>query len=116
MNCPTSSAAPFIPPQTLLQKPPPPWICPISLGPNRWGLFDVTGNVSEWCRDRHVSYARPTRWGDGLRDDPAARYRVARGGCYLHWAAKARIALREHFTPNFTSAGLGLRPALGTTK
>ena len=50
-----------------------------SLPPNSWGLYEMHGNVSEWCEDRYV--ARPTR-DAGTSDSPvpSGASRVLRGG------------------------------------
>ena len=68
-----------------------------SFPPNAWGLHDMHGNVSEWCRDLYVdTYAEaPTR-------DPEVRkggkYRVVRGGSWrdLPWQCRSAYRFRNH--------------------
>jgi len=80
---------------------------------NGFGLFDVAGNVWEWCRDGYGRYTLPVQDGDGLRDIPLerARNRVGRGGGYNIPADGARSASRLWLMPSYRDVSLGLRPA-----
>ncbi|MFQ5507674.1 MAG: SUMF1/EgtB/PvdO family nonheme iron enzyme, partial [Planctomycetota bacterium] len=73
-----------------------------SLRPNGFGLFDVLGNVFEWCRDSTPGY--------GFRLPPSARVRMSRGGSWLNVAAVARSAYRGRESPTGES-NKGVRPA-----
>ncbi len=82
--------------------------------PNAWGLFDVHGNVSEWCRDWLVSYLRPARPGDALRepiaeDDPPT-LRMHRGGDFAERAHLSRVASRNALAPFRRMSRVGVRP------
>lgn len=77
--------------------------------PNAFGLFDVHGNVSEWCRDSDGPYGSE-RPGDGLRTAAGSlNQRYHRGGNWANLALKARSAARgtRQDGPDST---VGMRP------
>ncbi len=79
--------------------------------PNEFGLFDILGNVREWCHD--IYDADPTIGPD--REDQSAfdpaLDRVARGGSYVDQAYVVRTANRYHAKPEDLSFGTGFRIA-----
>lgn len=77
--------------------------------PNAWGLFNMHGNVSEWCWDRYGAY------GTQPQTDPAGpetgRNRVARGGGWYDYAKHVRSAYRSVAPPDYTDYKRGFRVA-----
>src|SRR5206468_11465934 len=86
-----------------------------SYRPNRFGLYDVLGNVHEWCRDEYSpsAYSAPIIDGEGSRaiSKPSdyAQF-VSRGGAWDTDPRRLRIAWRLAF-PALNEERLGLRPA-----
>lgn len=77
---------------------------------NGFGLYQVAGSVSEWCRDSYGSYRLPHRAGDGLCADSGDERRVIRGGNALTTVATARSAYRQARPPDYAHVWLGVRP------
>lgn len=83
-----------------------------SYKPNAWGLYDMHGNVYEWCSDYHdAKYYEKSPTNDPENTTPSP-FRVARGGsCYFR-AAWCRSVCRSLSEPDYRSHLLGLRVLL----
>jgi formylglycine-generating enzyme required for sulfatase activity len=78
--------------------------------PNAWGLYDIHGNVYEWCTDWHDDC--PQRAVTDPVGPAKGSYRVRRGGCWSIDAAFCRSALRSTSAPSYRSTNNGFRLAL----
>jgi formylglycine-generating enzyme required for sulfatase activity len=84
-----------------------------SLPPNDWGLYEMHGNVWEWCQDRYGDYSsEPVTNPTGVIEGTSC---VLRGGSWDGSARRTRSANRNLITPNNRNRDFGFRFALGHT-
>ncbi|MEM8930688.1 MAG: SUMF1/EgtB/PvdO family nonheme iron enzyme, partial [Acidobacteriota bacterium] len=82
-----------------------------SFEPNPWGLYEVHGNVNEWCWNRQEVYLAArllAGWGVLEKAD-----RVTRGGAWNDHACDVRAACRDWYLPSARNAYLGFRLSRG---
>lgn len=81
--------------------------------PNRFGLYDMSEGVHEWCSDfydpRYYDYS-PKKNPQG---PPAGQRRASRGGSWRHRVKFSRSAARSSLNPSFRYADYGFRVAMG---
>ena len=78
--------------------------------PNELGIYDMSGNVYEWCQDRYGSYSNATQTNP--TGPSRGEYRVYRGGGWNGYEFNCRVSRRDHYEPSNTTSTLGLRLAL----
>jgi formylglycine-generating enzyme required for sulfatase activity len=84
-----------------------------SLKPNPWGLYDINGNVDQWCSDWFDYYLAGGSVTDpkGPTTDRNAT-RVVRGGYYTGQAHECRMAVRNALPQSLGQYNIGFRPVL----
>ncbi len=88
-----------------------PYTSPVgSFAPNGYGLYDMAGNVFEWCSDLYGGYS------GGIQTDPrgpgSGSYRVIRGGGWRNPAVDCRSAVRYGNLPEGRNDHYGFRSVL----
>ena len=78
-----------------------------SLPANAWGLYEMHGNVWEWCADWYGAYSKERQVDP--TGNKSGSCRVVRGGSWISDAASVRSACRSAFVPGFRYENLGFR-------
>ena len=78
--------------------------------PNELGIYDMSGNVWEWCQDWKGSYSSSAQTNP--KGPSSGSYRVDRGGSWFNFAWSCRVACRYCHTPDYRYFDLGFRLAL----
>ena len=80
--------------------------------PNELGLYDMCGNVWEWCSDWYGDEYYASSPSSNPRGPGSGSYRVRRGGCWGGSTGGCRVTLRVNASPDSRYEDLGLRLAL----
>ena len=75
--------------------------------PNAWGLYDMHGNVWEWCNDFYQEDYYPESPEKDPRGSQAGENRVVRGGCWNSRPDECRSAYRNYEDPGYTDVCFG---------
>ncbi|MCF7708294.1 MAG: SUMF1/EgtB/PvdO family nonheme iron enzyme [Verrucomicrobia bacterium] len=79
--------------------------------PNAWGLYDMYGNILEWCYDDYEEY--PGGSVEDLVFEKRSINRMCRGGSWANNSLECRSANRGVLPKSYSDNGLGFRPVLG---
>lgn len=82
-----------------------------SFQPNAWGLYDMIGNIWEWCQDIYASDCYSKHAKKNPIYASGGSYRVLRGGSWYDVPRRARCARRYNRSPSDRDDGIGFRLA-----
>ena len=89
-----------------------PYTSPVGSFPaTGYGLYDMAGNVWEWCHDWYSSSYYSSSPGTDPRGPASGSSRVIRGGCWFSFAYSCRAAYRYYDGPGISDYDYGFRPA-----
>ena len=90
------------------------FIPPGTFRTNPWGLYDMHGNVLQWCQDWFDTYPGGTAMDpqEPPQGPASGSYRVLRGGAWISYAGACRSACRNDFHPDRGLTFMGFRVVL----
>nr|WP_321416496.1 SUMF1/EgtB/PvdO family nonheme iron enzyme [uncultured Methanomethylovorans sp.] len=77
--------------------------------PNPWGLYDMHGNIREWCQDEWHGYYKGAPTDGSAWVDGSSPGRIVRGGGWNFFAGSCRSAVRSNNDPDYRSFFHGFR-------
>lgn len=77
--------------------------------PNELGLYDMSGNVYEWCNNKYANYRKGIK---SFITNFKEKERVIRGGSWREWPKRSRVTARYSTSPENKAEDLGLRLAM----
>ena len=83
-----------------------------SKAPNELGVYDMSGNVWEWCSNRYNSSYHSDLPQNNPTGPSSGSYRVLRGGSWYSLAENCRVAYRYDYAPDYRNYNNGFRVAL----
>ena len=77
--------------------------------PNELGIYDMSGNVFEWCQDWYDNSYYKNSPDNNPTGPTSGTYRVLRGGSWSIFAQGCRVAARYNIAPNYRNSSIGFR-------
>ncbi len=88
------------------------WTAPVGkFRPNAFGLYDMHGNVWQWCSDWYDEHYYQSAPADDPKGPDAGSSHVVRGGSFRNIPARLRCACRSHDAPSYRFCSVGFRVA-----